>query len=46
MNLGKLFCCAALLAALSVNALPQPKSRTRANHTRPVTVTLVRWPYT
>ncbi len=46
MNLGKLFCCVALLAALSVNASPQTKSKPGLNHAKPVTVTLVRWPYT
>lgn len=43
---GNLFCCAALLAALSLTVLARPQAKPRANHAKPVTVTLVRWPYT
>lgn len=48
MNRRSIFFSFLLLAALSLTALPQtkPKSRTAKPRAKPVTVTLVRWPYT
>ncbi|MFN7928088.1 MAG: hypothetical protein U0Y68_09095 [Blastocatellia bacterium] len=43
----RVFSCVALLAALSFTALPQAKTTPRTRRAaKPVTVTLVRWPYT
>jgi hypothetical protein len=48
MNRRSIFFSVVLLAALSLTALPQakPKSRAVKPGGKPVTVTLVRWPYT
>ncbi len=47
MNRAKVFFSVALLATLSLTALPQTKAKARVRSAdRPVTVTLVRWPYT
>lgn len=47
MHRRNLLCCAALLVALSLTTLARPQTKSRApRHAQPVTVTLVRWPYT
>jgi len=48
MNRKIIFFSFVLLAALSLTALSQPKPKNRAvkSNDKPVTVTLVRWPYT
>ncbi len=47
MKRWNVFFCVALLAALGSTALPQTKAKARARSgAKPVTVTLVRWPYT
>ena len=48
MNRRSIFFSVVLLAALSLTALPQtrPKNRAAKTSAKPVTVTLVRWPYT
>ncbi|HEX9001067.1 MAG TPA: hypothetical protein VGB07_14270 [Blastocatellia bacterium] len=47
MNRRSIFFSVVLLAALSLPALPQTKSKNRTAKPggKPVTVTLVRWPY-
>jgi hypothetical protein len=48
MNRRNIFFSLALLTALSLTALPQTKPKTKVVRStgKPVTVTLVRWPYT
>ena len=48
MNRKRIFFSVALLTALSLTALPQTKLKAKASRStaKPVTVTLVRWPYT
>ena len=48
MNRRSIFFSLALLMALSLTGLPQTKTKAKADRStgKPVTVTLVRWPYT